>query len=140
MEKRDYLMDQIEQLGQALALIFSKLYGLRSQGRVPEGIELTNQSLKSELNLDIDELSSIPTEQFVNRLKEEKRFNHDNLERLADILLLIADNTYSSNPDSDQGQNLYSKCLEIYNYVNDSDLTYSFERQSKIERIISVLS
>lgn len=140
MEKRDYLMDQIEQLGRALAMILSKLYGFRGQGRVSEGIEMTNQSLKSELNLDIDELSSVPTDQFVSRLREEKKFTHENLERLADILLLIADDLYNSKPDRKQSRNLYSKCLKIYNFVNDSDLTFSFERQSKVERIIHILS
>ena len=139
MEKRDYLMDQIEQLGQALALIFSKLYGLKSQGKVPEAIEMTNQSLKNELNLDIAELSAIATDNFVLTLKEEKKFNYTNLERLADILLLIADDSEDNKTLNDQSLNLYAKCLCIYNYLNESDLTYSFERQSKIERISSMI-
>jgi hypothetical protein len=139
MEKRDYLMDQIEQLGQALALIFSKLYGLKSQGKVPEAIEMTNQSLKNELNLDIAELSAIATDDFVLTLKEEKKFTFSNLERLADILLLIADESEGNKTENDQSLNLYAKCLSIYNYLNESDLTYSFERQSKIERISSML-
>jgi hypothetical protein len=139
MEKRDYLMDQIEQLGQALALIFSKLYGLKSQGKVPEAIEMTNQSLKNELNLDIAELSAIATDDFVLTLKEEKKFTYSNLERLADILLLIADESEGYKTMNDQSLNLYAKCLSIYNYLNESDLTYSFERQSKIERISSML-
>jgi hypothetical protein len=137
MEKRDYLMDQIEQLGRALAMIFSKLYGLSSQGKAPEAIEMTSQSLKTELGLGIDELSSIPTEEFVQKLMEEKKFNFSNLERLADIVLLIADEIESNN--NDQSLNLYTKCLSVYNYLNESDLTYSFERQSKIERIESLL-
>jgi hypothetical protein len=133
-------MDQIEQLGQALAMIFSKLYGFISKGRVPERIEMTNQALKSELDLDIDELSSIPTESFVTTLKEEKRFNYDNLERLADILLIIADEFNTINPENEKSHNLYGKCLEIYNYLNENDLTYSFDRQAKVERIRGILS
>jgi len=140
MEKRDYLMDQIEQLGQALAKLFSKLYGLRNQGRTPECVEMTSKSLKTELNLDFNELISIPTGDFVSKLSEDKKLSHDNLERLADILLLIADEKYNSEPGSDQAGNLYSKCLEIYNYVSDSDLTFSFERQSKVDKIVSMLS
>lgn len=132
-------MDQIEQLGQALSAIFSKLYGLSSQGKVPEAIEMTDQSLKSELDLDIAELSAIPTELFVSKIQEQKKFNHTNIELLADILLLVADDLYSSQPENYKDLNLYDKCLKIYNYLNDSDLIYSFERQSKINRIESIL-
>ena len=139
MEKRDYLMDQIEQLGRALAMIFSKLMDFRNQGKVPEAIEMTSLSLKSELNLDLDELLAIPTDEFIIRLKEDKKFNYANLEILADILLHIADETDISNPDSKQHLNLYDKALKVYIYLNERDLTYSFERQSKIERIESIL-
>lgn len=139
MEKRDYLIDQIEQLGQALARIFSKLKDIRNQGKVPEATEMTSLSLKSELNLDLDELLAIPTDEFVIRMKEDKKFNYANLEILADILLHLADETAGSNPDSTQNLNLYNKALKVYSYLNERDLTYSFERQAKTERIESLL-
>lgn len=139
MEKRDYLMDQIEQLGQALAGIFSKLMGYKDQGKVPEATEMTSLSLKTELDLDLDELSAIPTDEFVSRIKEDKKFNYSNMELLADILLHIADDIHNSNPDSNQDLNLYGKCLKVYKYLSDRDLTYSFERQAKIERIENLL-
>ncbi len=140
MEKRDFLMDQIELLGQALANIFSKLYGLSNQGKVPEAVEMVNESLKTELDLDLAELSSIPTEDFIRTLQVNKKLNHANLEKLADILLLIADDQKLRKTGHNQDLNLYEKCLNLYNYLNNSDLTYSFERQSKIERIESLLS
>jgi len=132
-------MDQIEQLGQALAMILSKLMDFRKHGKVPEAIEMTSLSLKAELNLDLDELLAIPADEFVIRLKEDKKFNYANLELLADILLHIADETNGSNPDSTQHLNLYTKALKVYKYLNERDLTYSFERQSKIVRIESLL-
>lgn len=139
MEKRDYLMNQIEQLGQALAMIYSKLLGFRNEGKVPESIELTNLSLKTELDLDLDELSAIPAEDFVSRMKEDKKFNYTNLELLADILLHIADDINQRDPDSRLDLNLYDKALRVYKYLNERDLTFSFERQSKIDRICGVL-
>lgn len=139
MEKRDYLMDQIEQLGRALAMIYSKLLGFRNEGKVPEAIEMTTLSLKTELDLDLDELAAIPTEDFLSRMKDDKKFNYANLEILADILLHIADDINQSDPDSKQDLNFYDKALKIYKYLNERDLTYSFERQAKIERIESIL-
>lgn len=139
MEKCDYFMDQIEQLGQALALLFSKLKGFKSQGKIPEGIEMTSQLLKSELELPIENLLAIPKDLFVPQLLEMKKFNFTNLELLADILLRIADDLNESKSNSDEALNLYIKCLKIYEYLSDRDLTFSFERQAKIARIISLL-
>ena len=139
MEKRDYLMDQIEQLGHALAQIFSKLFGLSEQGKVPEAVEMTSQSFKTELDLDLMEISSIPTGDLINTLQKDKRLNHSNLELLANILLLVADENCTENPENEEGLNLYGKCLEIYSHLNERDLTYSFERESKIARIQSIL-
>jgi len=139
LEKRDYLMDQIEQLGRALAMIYSKLLGFRNEGKVPEAIEMTTLSLKTELDLDLDELAAIPTEDFLSRMKDDKKFNYANLEILADILLHIADDINQSDPDSKQDLNFYDKALKVYKYLNERDLTYSFERQAKIERIESIL-
>jgi hypothetical protein len=139
MEKRDYLMDQIEQLGQSLAQIFSKLFGLSKQGKVPEAIEMTSRSLKTELDLDLNEIASIPNGDFIITLQKDKKLNHTNLELLADILLQVADETCNDNLKSDESINLYSKCLEIYNHLNERDLTYSFVRESKIARIQSLL-
>lgn len=135
MEKRDYLMDQIELLGQALAQIFSKLFGFNKQGKVIEAVEITSQSLKTELNLDLTEISLIPTRDFIITLQKDEKLNNTNLELLADILLQVADSTCIDPLKSEESLNLYSKCLEIYNYMNERDLTYSFERESKIARI-----
>lgn len=135
MEKRDYLMDQIELLGQALAQIFSKLFGFNKQGKVIEAVEITSQSLKTELNLDLTEISLIPTRDFIITLQKDEKLNNTNLELLADILLQVADSTCIDPMKREESLNLYSKCLEIYNYMNERDLTYSFERESKIARI-----
>jgi hypothetical protein len=139
MEKRDYLMDQIEQLGQALALVYSKLFGLSKQGKVPEAIEMTSRSLKTELNMDLTEISSIPTGDLINTLQQDKKLNHSNMELLANILLHIADVKCTENPESEEGLNLYGKCLKIFSHLNERYLTYSFERESKIARIQSIL-
>ncbi len=133
-------MDQIEQLGRALAMIFSKIQGFRNEGKVPESIEFTSLSLKTELDLDMDELYAIPVGEFVFRLIAEKKVNYTNLELLADILLHISDDLYSNEPENDQSMNFYYKCLNVYNYLNERDLTYSFERQAKIERISGIIN
>lgn len=133
MEQQDYLKRQIDQLGRVLGKIFSDLLGLKSQGQIDDGIEITNQALKDELDLDIQKLLDIQTDDFIDTLKIEKSLTNDNLDKLAEILLLIADNRQTDN------KKLYEKCLTIYAYLEKDENIYSLDRQWKIERIKNVL-
>ena len=133
MEQQDYLKRQIDQLGKVLAKIFSYLLGLKNSGQINEGLEITNKTLKNELNFDIQNLLDIPTDDFVNTLKEHKNLANDNLGKLADILLLIADNAQADN------KKIYEKCLAIYEYLEKAENIYTIDRQWKIERIKNVL-
>ena len=133
MEQQDYLKKQIDQLGQALAKIFSVMLGLKNNGQINAGIEITNQSLKNEIDLDIENLLDIPTEDFINTLITQKNITNDNLDKLAEILLLIADNGQLDN------KKLYEKCLAIYEYLEKVENIYTLDRQWKIERIKNVL-
>jgi hypothetical protein len=133
MEQRDYLKKQIDQLGQVLGKIFSDLLGLKSNGQINGGLEISNQTLKNELDLDIQNLLDIPTDDFVNTLRTQKNFTNDNLDKLAEIILLIADNEQTDN------KKLYKKCLMIYEYLEKAENIYSLDRQWKIERIKNVL-
>jgi hypothetical protein len=65
LPQEDYLKRQIDQLGQVLGKILADLIGLKTQGHIGEGIEEVNQKLKSELNLNINELTLIPVENFI---------------------------------------------------------------------------
>ncbi|MCZ2224118.1 MAG: hypothetical protein LC122_10880 [Chitinophagales bacterium] len=133
MEQQDYLKKQIDQLGQVLAKIFSDLLGLKNSGQINAGLEITNQTLKSEIDFDIQELLDITTGDFVNTLKKQKNLTNDNLAKLAEILLLIADNGQTDN------KKLYEKCLTIYEYLEKEENIYTLDRQWKIERIKNVL-
>ena len=134
MEQQDHLKKQIDQLGRVLGKILSDLLGLKNQGQINDGIEITNKALKGELDLDMQALIDIQTDDFINTLKIEKNFNNENLDKLADILLLIADN----KQDKDKKM-LYEKCLTIYEYLEKTENVYSLDKQWKIERIKNVL-
>jgi len=132
MEHHDYLQRQIEQLGRVLGKMLSELFRLKSDGQIIEGIEITNQALKEELNLTIEDLTAIPTEKFINMLQSDQDFSNKNLEQLAGVLLLLAGN----RSDGDETKKmLYEKCLALYVHLNKTESTYSLDRDSKIERI-----
>lgn len=135
LEQRDYIMKQVDQLGRVLARALSNLLGLKSQGDVSSGIEIVNEALKGELYLDIEKLIAIRTDAFIAMLKEERNFSNENLDSLADILLLEADNITTEQGKNDKRKMLYEKCLTIHQYLEKSEATYSIDRHLKIERI-----
>jgi hypothetical protein len=106
------------------------LLDLKNQGQVNDGIEVSIQALKDELDLDLQELIAIQTNYFIDVLKSEKGFTNGNLNKLADILLFIADNRQGNDKKL-----LLNKCLTIYEYLEKADKVYSFDRRGKIERI-----
>lgn len=129
MEQQDYLKKQIDQLGQVLAKLFSDLLGLKNSGQINAGLDITNQTLENELDFDIQDLLEIPTDKFIDTLTTQKNLTNDNLEKLAEIFLLIADNRQDDN------KKLYEKCLTIYEYLEKVENIYTLDRQWKMKRI-----
>lgn len=134
MEQQDYLIRQINQLSRILGKVLTDLIGLKNKGLLKDGIEMTNQTLKSELNLDIKELIDIRTDVFINVLISEKGFVNDSLDKFAEILWLIA----NQSKDVDK-RKMYDKCLLIYQYLEKADKTYSLDRQLKIKQLQSLI-
>jgi len=133
--EQDYIMRQINQIGRVLGKIFATILGLRKQGNVSESIEITNQTLKSELDFDIEELIAIYNNDLINFLIKEKNFNNNNIEKLADILYIIADEALK-----DKKEKIYEKCLVMYEYLDKFGDIFSLDRHMKIEQIKECLN
>ncbi len=139
MEQEDYIKRQIEQLGKVLGKLLADLIRLKTSGRMSDGIEEADQALKTELDLDITSLTLIPAEAFLSSLLAVRKFNDKHFEQLADILFLIAEELYTSHSDSLRMKKLYERSLIIYEVLDKTSSTYSFERHMKIEKIKKVL-
>ena len=139
MEQEDFLKRQIDQLGRALGKILTVLLGFKAHGQVSEGIEATDQALKTELGLSIDDLTLIPTQSFIATLLKVRKFNDTNFEELAEILFLVAEEFNIKKTDIEKMKKLYEKSLIIYEALDKTSSTYSFDRHSKIEKIKTML-
>lgn len=135
MYRRDYFKKQIDELGKVLTSLLSDLLKLKNDGNTNRGVEATNEVLQNELTIDLSQLLSIPDDTFIEELKK-KQITDDNLNRLADILLVFADD---ANEQGTQRDLLYKKCLLLLEHVQQSDSTYSMERHEKIERIKKII-
>ncbi len=139
MEQEDYIKRQIDQLGRVLGKILDGLMGLRARGRVSQGIESVSQDLKTELDLNLEDLALIPTESFLNTLLETKKFSDNSFEQLAEIMYLIAGELNDKNKDVSKMKQLYERALIIFEILDKTSSTYSFDRHSKIEIIKKML-
>ena len=130
MEQRDYLKKQIDELAQVLGKLLSELLQLKKEGKTKESLELTNQTLKTSLTQDLDELLAIPDESFISQLKA-KKIKNEAMEKLADVLLVIAD----TEGPSERGKQVYKKCFLLFEKLESVDAIYSMDRHRKLERI-----
>jgi hypothetical protein len=91
------------------------------------------------LGLTIDDLTLIPTDSFLTTLLDTKKFSDNNFEQLAEIMFLIAEELNIKNTDVGKMKQLYERALIIFEILDKTSSTYSFDRHSKIEKIKKVL-
>lgn len=135
MQQEDYIKRQIDQLGRALGKILAELTGLKTQEQVNEGIESAGQTLKNELGFNIADLTIIPGEDFITALQDGRQWSNDNFDKLADILFLLAEELYPGDQEKGKKKKLYDRALILYEHLDATSSTYSFDRHVKMEKI-----
>lgn len=134
MEQRDFLKKQIDELGQVLSKLITELLQLKSQGKTSEVLELTNQTLKTNLEHDLEELLAISDSAFVGMLKA-KKIKNEGLDKLAELLLLLAD----EEGTTEKGMNFYRKSFLLFEKLESVEAIYSMDRHRKLERLKKIL-
>jgi len=119
-------------LAAALAKLLADLPELKSHAQPGDVIEAADHVLRHELNIDTDRIIEFPADEIIRFLRSEMGIKNDHLEQLADILFSLTD-------CSGKSKNLLGKCLQIYEYLEKNDATYSLDRHFRIEAIKSLL-
>lgn len=136
MEQRDYLKDQIEQMGKVLAELMGKFMGFKSKGQTSQGIEYVQTELKSQLDIDLDDLLALEK----NELKEyllTKHFSAEHIEQLSDILRNTGEIKLSDNKD--EARDKLEKALQILEIADEISNAASFSRISQKTEIENLL-
>ena len=136
MERRDLIKDQIEQLGKVLGTIIAGFFGLKSQGKVEQGIEITNEKFKEEMDIDINKILRIEYSDLSIYLSNLK-LSPEQFEKLIDYIIEIGE--YTLNTDKKKGINILERVLEMYTILDVKSNTYSFTRIKKEKRIKDLL-
>lgn len=133
-EKRDYLMQQIEQMGQVLAQMLAYLLGLKGTGSASLSLDEIRQQYEDNLNLPLDLILETPDENIIQLLTEKVKYMDRHLEKMADVLSETG-NQYEESGDHEIASELWKKALIIYTHLQDTDNTFSIERMQKISRL-----
>ena len=131
MFQEDYLLRQINQLARALGKLVFDFIGIKNTGLIEEYHQVADKILKEEIDYNLTELLDIPDDEFVSRLLRKDGFNDANLNLLADLFYEMG--SYLSKKEA---LPYLKKAFILYQYVENHDSTYSFERRKKIEDTI----
>lgn len=132
MERRDYLLLEIEKIGLILTALKQKLLG----GKENLAITIEKQTedakgmLLNEINFDLDRFLDLDNEASVQYLSSFKGFDIDNTEQLADFLSQIGFNNQTDKP-----KKYLEKALQLYEHCRLNSKTFSWDRERKITEI-----
>jgi hypothetical protein len=78
-------------------------------------------------------------QRFIKTLQGQKNFNDEDLEKLADIFFLIAEEYGQRGIEGAKKKKLFRRSLIVYEYLDKTGSTYSLDRHTKIEIIKSLV-
>jgi hypothetical protein len=129
MEQKDYILREIQKISILLRYLLGKILPVKSFEEIKKINEEINQEFLKNLGYDLEALVNISKNKFNEEFGSNKGFNLENIELLADLLY------NASVKSTDTKQKVLKKSLELYEYVNETGKTFSFEREIKIGKI-----
>jgi len=130
MEQRDLLKEQIEQLGRAIGKVITGFLGLKADGNVQKGIDITNQQFKSELDIDIERLLSLNKPELTDYLLT-KNIGETSIVQLAEYVEMIGE----SQTDNAAKAGAFNSAVNLYEIANAQSATFDMNRQFKINEL-----
>ena len=136
MPQRDYLMQQMEEMGYFLASLIRRVLKLKDDMQEDEITGVLHDLIQEKLSFCIDEAISIENEGFMELMKEQ--FNTEGLlEKMAELLMLTGNSIRPSLKL--ERLNYLEKSLFLYTHLQETSTNYSFERRDKILEIQRLL-
>lgn len=131
MEHRDLIKEQIEQIGRVLGRLLADFFSMKTEGDLDLAIEETNAQLRSELDLDIDQLIHFSSEDLEKYILDRK-FRDTDIDKLANYFYEIGQFRKSNAQPSAP----YFKTAKVLLSINDSfSKTITFERIALLQKI-----
>lgn len=136
MPQRDYLMQQLEEMGYFLASLIRRVMKLKDESREEDITEMLHDMIQEKLSFSIDEALTIDHQGFIELMKEHFR-TEDHLEQMAELLMLTGK---SIHPLSLQRFSYLEKALLLFTYLQDTSINFSFSRKDKMIELQQLLN
>jgi len=136
MASRDYLIRQIEEMGLFLAILLRRILKMKEENQQETVESVVKESLLQELKLDIDQVVVLENNDFLSVAK--KYFtSEDQLEKLADILMVLGQNIETSFSLSKS--NYLLKSFFLFTHLQETSSVFSYERRAKIKELQKII-
>ena len=129
MPKEDYLIKYLEKLSRAVAAML----GFRDKGFPEDAIRLADETYRELLGNGNDEILAMNNERFVE-LVQKAGYSSTYIESMAQLTEHTAD-SYAELNENEKALSFYIHALQLYDYLNEKDKTFSFEREMKISAL-----
>jgi hypothetical protein len=136
MGQEDYFLREIEKIGVLLRALIKKLVSGRENLSITieKSFEETNEALLSEAGFDLRKILAMNQTGVREYISSFRGINTENLELLADIVFKLG-----INEEQEKITPFLELALQLLEMCSESDKTYSFERETKIGEIKSLL-
>jgi len=134
MAKEDYLFRQFDLFSRVIGKVIADFIGKTSNEDVLE-IDRIKEIVKSELDLDLDELFDIENEEeLTTLLLETKKISFESLEKLVELFIEIGDK-FKLQKSENQYLIYYKKALQLLEIISKNDSVYSLKRMKVMEEV-----
>ena len=137
MEQRDYLLREIEKIGQMIMGMIGKLQPKKSTTEYHAGLKLANQEFEYETGLSLEIFAGMDRKSLDAFLENHPELDANNQELLADLLTDIGEE--SEGYSEDKPRMYFSQALVLLQRLDQDKKTFSFERAGKIEYLKGLL-
>lgn len=137
MEQRDFILREIEKIGQMLQMILEKLKRRdpKVKETLPAEVQEVSGQLLEEMGFELEKAASMDGEALGIYLAGLKGYSVSNVELLADLL-----SGMGFTMQDPAGSEYLNGALRLYEFCRDQDRNYSIVREQKIGDIRAFLS
>jgi hypothetical protein len=140
MEDRDYfLQQQIDKLTETLNSLIACIVDCKDKNKIDSAIEFINLGMLENLNINIEEVTTIPLEHFIATITIDNIIDNHNLDLLADLFYHTA-KAYQILNHKEVVKRLYHRALVIYKFLAKVEIDFPYERHLRIKELNEILS
>jgi hypothetical protein len=136
MASRDYLIRQVEEMGIFLAILLRRILKLKEENQQGQMEAVVKESLMNEMQLDVEQAVMLDNSDFLELVKEHLK-SENQIEKFADILMALGKEIVSAF--SLTRANYLLKAFFLFNYLQNTTTSFSYERRNKILEIEELL-